>query len=119
MKRIATLLIFVLGSLVLVCGQQSSQGSDSSQMKEMVGTICNADNVSQAGAQATCDESKGGKSAEWVFISDEGKATKIANPDALKGMHGKMKVKCQMKKAAGDGQEQMYVYDVTHLTSGM
>src|SRR6185437_3872901 len=50
MKKIATLLVFVLGSLVLLCGQQSSQGSDKSQMKEMVGTICNADNVTQAGA---------------------------------------------------------------------
>jgi len=119
MKKIATLLVFVLGSLVLLCGQQSSQGSDKSQMKEMVGTICNADNVTQAGAQATCDESKGGKSADWVFISDEGKATKIANPDALKGMHGKMKVKCSMKKDATSAEEQMYLYDVTHIPAGM
>lgn len=117
MKKIATLLVFVLGSLVALYGQQSSKGSDSSQMKEMVGTICNADNVTQAGGQSTCDESKGGKSAEWVFISDEGKATKIANPDVLKGMHGKMKVKCQMKKVSD--QEQMYLYDVTHIPSGM
>lgn len=119
MKKIATLLVFVLGSLVLLWGQQSGEGSDKGQMKEMVGTICNADNVTQAGGQSTCDESKGGKSADWVFISDEGKATKIANPDALKGMHGKMKVKCKMKKESGDSQEQMYLYDVTHLTAGM
>lgn len=119
MKKIATLLAFVLGSLVLLSGQQSSQGSDSSQMKEMVGTICNADNVSQAGGQATCDESKGGKSADWVFINDEGKTSKIANPDALKGMHGKMKVKCKMKKSSADAEEQMYIYDVTHIPAGM
>lgn len=119
MKKIATLLVFVLGSLVLLCGQQSSQGPDNSQAKEMVGTICNADNLTQAGGQSTCDESKGGKSADWVFISDEGKVTKIANPEALKGMHGKMKVKAEMKKMPGQDQSQMYIYDVFHIPAGI
>jgi|SRR6185312_12917201 len=119
MKKIATLLVFALGSLVLLWGQQSGERSDSGQMREMVGTVCNADNVAQAGGQSTCDESKGGKSPEWVFISDEGKATKIANPDALKGMHGKMKVKCKMKKGSDNAEEQMYLYDVTHIPAGM
>ena len=119
MKKIATLFVFVLVSLGLLCGQQSSQVPDNSQAKEMVGTICNADNVTQAGGHSTCDESKGGKSTDWVFISDEGTVTKISNPEALKGKHGKMKVRAKMKKMPGENQNQMYIYDVFHIPAGM
>jgi hypothetical protein len=110
MRKIAGLLVFVLSCMVLL---QAQEAQDKSKGTEMTGIVCNADNVVTNDGKAVCDESKGGKSADMVLIDDQGKATKIANPEKLKGMSGqKVKVKCETK---GDA---MWVYDVQHLSPG-
>lgn len=107
MKRIAGILVFALSSMVLLHAQDKSKGT------EMTGMVCNAGNIVTTDGKAVCDETKGGKSADMVFIDDQGKATKIANPEKLKGMSGKkVKVKAEMQG------ETMMVYDVEHLGPG-
>ncbi|HKD81528.1 MAG TPA: hypothetical protein VKH81_17680 [Candidatus Angelobacter sp.] len=118
MKRIAMLLVFVLVSMIPVLAQQDNGAQDKSARKEMTGTLCNAANVVETAGHATCDESKGGGSDEMVFIDDQGKATTIANPGKMKGMSGqKVKVNCEMKLV--NGQNQMWIYDLQHIPSGM
>ena len=110
MKKIAGLLVFALSCMVLL---QAQEAQDKSKRTEMTGTVCNADNVVTTGGKATCDQTKGGKGTDMVFIDDQGKATKIANPEKLQGMSGqKVKIKCEMKG------EMMMVYDVEHLSPG-
>jgi len=83
----------------------------------MMATACNAGNVVMTDGKATCDQSKGGKSDDMVVIDDQGKATKVANPDKLKGMSGqKVKINCEMKTI--NGENQMWIYDVEHLSPG-
>ncbi|HEX4603839.1 MAG TPA: hypothetical protein VH724_07585 [Candidatus Angelobacter sp.] len=92
MRRIVALAAFAL-SFVFV-----AQGQDNTKAMEMTGVVCNAGNVVTTDGKATCDETKGGKSSDMVFIDDQGKATKIANPKKLKGMSGKkLKMKGKMK----------------------
>jgi hypothetical protein len=118
MKRIATMLVFVLVSAIPLLAQQDNSGQDKSTKKEMTGTLCNAANVVETAGHATCDPSKGGGSDDMVFIDDEGKATTIANPGKMKGMSGqKVKVNCEMKLV--DGQNKMWIYDVQHIPSGL
>ena len=116
MRRMAMLLVFVLGSMIALHAQDASQ--DKGMKKEMTGTLCNAANVVENAGKATCDASKGGGSEEMVFIDDQGRATTIANPEKMKGMSGqKVKVNCEMKLV--NGQNKMWVYDLEHIPSGM
>ena len=109
MKKIAGLLILALCSMAML----QAQDKDKSKGTEMTGTACNAGNVVTTDGKAVCDDSKGGKGSDMVFIDDQGKATKVANPKKLKGMSGKkVKVKGEMKG------EMMMVYDVEHLAGG-
>src|SRR5215467_11530634 len=97
MKRIAGLLVLVLGSAISLYAQDQSQ--DKSQRKEMTGILCNAASVVEKAGIATCDPTKTGGSEDMVFIDDQGKATTIANPEKMKGMSGqKVKVSCETKK---------------------
>ncbi|MBZ5505948.1 MAG: hypothetical protein LAO78_10720 [Acidobacteriia bacterium] len=110
MKRTAGILAFALCSIILLHAQEAQ---DKSKGTEMTGMVCNADSVVTTEGKAVCDETKGGKSPDMVFIDDQGKATKIANPKMLAGMSGKkVKIKCEMK---GD---EIMVYDVGHLGPG-
>lgn len=118
MKRIATLLVFVLVSMIPALAQQDNGAQDKSARKEMTGTLCNAANVVETAGKATCDPTKGGGSDEMVFIDDEGRATTIANPDKMKGMSGqKVKINCEMKQV--NGENKMWIYDLEHIPSGM
>jgi|ERR1700704_5641 hypothetical protein len=111
MKKIAGLLILALCSMAML--QAQDKDKDKSKGTEMTGMACNADNVVTTDGKAVCDDSKGGKGSDMVFIDDQGKATKVANPKKLKGMSGKkVKVKGEMKG------EMMMVYDVEHLAGG-
>ena len=90
MKRIALLLTFVLGSAMLYA-QEKSQGTD------MTGTICDSKCVTQAADKSACDLSCTEKGGDAVFVEDTGKATKIGNPEKIKGYKGKhVKAKCKM-----------------------
>src|SRR5215469_15941666 len=90
MKRIALLLTLVLGSAMLFA-QEKPKAID------MTGTICDSRCVTQTGSQSACDLNCTQKSGDAVFIDDNGKATKIANPEKVKGYNGKhVKTKCKM-----------------------
>ena len=118
MKRIAGLLVLVLGSTIALHAQDQSQDkSQGNQGKEMTGTLCNAANVVEKAGVATCDPTKGGGSEDMVFIDDQGKATTIANPEKMKGMSGqKVKVNGEMKKIKD--QDRMWIYNLEHIPSG-
>ena len=121
MKKIGLLLVFVLGSMISLPAQENRKGAERKGAEhhwtEMVGVICNADNVTQADGKSACDESKGGKAANWVFIDDQGRATKIANPQDLKGEHGKMKVEEEMRKESNE--EKMWIHNLKHISPGV
>jgi hypothetical protein len=90
MKVIASLLTVVLGSALLLA-QEMSKDID------MSGTICDSGCVTQTGGQAACNLKCSQKGGDAVFIDDNGKVTKIANPDKVKGHKGKhVKAKCKM-----------------------
>ena len=104
MKRSAVLFTIVLASLVLLYAQDN-------QPVEMTGWICYSACVTQAAGHATCDANCTDKSGDAVFVEDNGKVTKISNPDIVKGHMGtKMKVKCKMSKdkEAMEIQELLY-----------
>jgi hypothetical protein len=102
MKRTAALLALALGSTMLMSAQDKSKGT------EMTGTICDQKCVKQDAGKATCDSSCTEKSGDAVFVDDQGKATKIANPKMAKGKMGKkVKVHGEMMK-----DDSMKIYDV-------
>lgn len=114
MKRIAGLLVIVLGSWMLIYAQDQSQGGSQDKGHEMTGWICNSKCVNQTAAKAACDETCTDKSGDVVFVDDAGKVTKIANPDMVMDKMGKkVKVKGKMMK----DQDMMEIYNVV-LTAG-
>ncbi|HET8888699.1 MAG TPA: hypothetical protein VFQ41_07330 [Candidatus Angelobacter sp.] len=102
MKRTAALLALALGSTMLMSAQDKSKGA------EMTGTICDQKCVKQDAGKSACDNSCTEKSGVAVFVDDQGKATKIANPKMAKGKMGKkVKVHGEMMK-----DDSMKLYDV-------
>jgi len=90
MKRIALLLTLVLGSAMLYAQEKP-------KAIEMSGTICDSKCVTQTGSQSACDLNCTQKGGDAIFVDDNGKATKIANPEKVKGYKGKhVKAKCKM-----------------------
>ena len=91
MKRSAALGAIVLASLILLYAQDN-------KATEMTGWVCNSTCVTQSAGHATCDANCADKSGAAVFVQDNGKVSKINNPDMVKGKMGqKIKVKCNMK----------------------
>lgn len=118
MRKNATLVAFVLASVIPLIGQHDN-AQDSNKGTEEMGIICNADNVTESNGKSTCDERKNGKSADWVFIDQQGNATTIANPQDLKGEHGKVMVHEEMRQDKVKHQERMWIYNLQHISSGM
>jgi|ERR1051326_8128805 hypothetical protein len=115
MKRMTgtSVLVVALSLVAVLQAQDQPKGKG----MEMTGTACNAGNVVTTEGKAKCDETKGGKSSDMVVIDDQGRATKVANPEKLKGMSGqKVKINCEMKTIKGENQ--MWIYDVEHLSPG-
>jgi hypothetical protein len=109
MRRIAGLLVLFLGSTMLMYSQDKGKGS------EMTGWICNSKCVKPNAGVAACDANCSDKSGDVVFVDDQGKVTKIANPKKVKKEMGKkVKVKGEMMK----DKDMMEVYDVFHLNAG-
>jgi hypothetical protein len=81
MKRIALLLVIILGSATLYA-QEQPKGM------EMTGTICDSKCVTQSAGQSACDLKCTQTGGDAVFVEDNGKVTKIANPDKVKGSMG-------------------------------
>ena len=109
MKRMVALLALVLGTGIFMSAQDQSKGT------EMTGTICDQKCVKQDAGKAACDLSCTETSGEAVFVDDEGKATKVANPEVCKGKMGKkVKIHGEMMK----DQDMMQVYDVVLANAG-
>ena len=107
MKRSAQVLTMVLASFALLLAQ--------SKPMEMTGVICNSTCVTQSGGQASCDANCTDKSGDAVFVEDNGKITKISNPEMVKGKMGqKVKVKCNMSK----DKQAMEVLEVVLANAG-
>ena len=109
MKQTALLLAIVLGSAMLYA-QQASQGVEKQEAQgiEMTGTICDSKCVTQSGSQSACDLNCTKKGGEAVFIEENGKVTKIANPDKVKGYMGKhVKTKAKMMD-----DDRMWIYSI-------
>jgi hypothetical protein len=109
MKRIAALLTLALGTTMFVSAQDKSKGT------EMTGMICDQKCVKQDAGKAACDLSCTEKSGDAVFVDDEGKATKVANPAICEGKMGKkVKIHGKMMK----NQDMIHVYDVVFANAG-
>ena len=92
MKQIVLLLMLVVASTTLYAQQKS-------QAINMTGTICDSKCVTQNGSQSSCDSNCTQNDGDAVFVDDNGKATKIANPEKVKGYKGKhVKAKCKMNE---------------------
>lgn len=92
MKRKAVLFTLLAAFVVLLYAQEN-------QPVEMTGWICSSGCVKQSAGHATCDASCNDKSGDMVFVQDNGKITKITNPDMAKDKMGqKVTAKCQMSK---------------------
>ena len=118
MKRLLGLLTIVLGSTLLLSAQDMGKSdTDKSSIKgtEMTGTLCDTKCVKQDAGKASCDLNCTEKSSEATFIDDEGKATKVANPEMTLGKMGKkVKVHCDMMK----DKAEMKIYDVVFANAG-
>ena len=91
MKRIVGLSILVLAFMLSVYAQ------DQVKSTEHTGYICNSKCVNHDKPTAACDASCTDTSGDVVFVDDQGKTTKIHNPDKVKGHMGhKMKVNSHM-----------------------
>jgi hypothetical protein len=107
MKRNATLFVVALASVIFLYAQDNAP-------VEMTGWICTSACATQSAGHASCDASCAGndKNGDVVFVDDNGKVTKISNPDMVTGKMGqKVKVKCKMD----ENKEFMQILDVaTH-----
>jgi len=113
MKRMAAILAIVLGCSAMTLAQEKSEPAGS-QGTEMSGVLCNAKCVKQDAGKAACDSGCTANGHEVVFIDDEGKVTKVANPGMAKGKMGKkVKVRGEMKK----DKDTMEIYNIS-LTAG-
>lgn len=109
MKRTGALLALALGAATFLSAQEKSKGT------EMTGTFCDQKCVTQDAGKAACDLSCTEQSGEAVFVDDQGKATKVANPEMCKGKMGKkVKIHGKMKK----DQNMIQVYDVVFANAG-
>jgi len=119
MKRILGLLTIVLGSTLLLSAQDTSKGGTdqaaATQGTEMTGMLCDTKCVKQDGDKASCNSDCSRNSGEVTFIDDEGKATKVANPEVARGKMGK---RVMIHEDMVKDTHQMKVYDVVFRNAG-
>jgi hypothetical protein len=114
MKRIAGLMALALGFTLSMAAQDNGKNS-SGKGTEMTGTLCGAKCVKQDSGKAACDSGCTAKSKDIVFIDEQGKATKVANPGMAKGKMGqKVKIHGEMMQ----GKDEMKLYDVVLANAG-
>jgi hypothetical protein len=106
MKRVALLLAVVLGSAMAYAQDKGMN---------MTGTICDSKCVTQNAGQSACDLNCTQTGGDAIFIEDNGKATKIANPEKVKGyMAKRVKVRCDMAESGN----MMNIYEIYSLGPG-
>ena len=93
MKRMILLVALAIGmNPFLFAGDKHKES-------EMTGTICDQRCVTQDADKAACDPSCTEQTGQTVFIDDQGKTWKVANPAVCEGHMGKkVKVKCKKMK---------------------
>jgi hypothetical protein len=95
MKRTVGLSIMVLGMMMFVYAQDENKSTG--HTGEHMGWICNSKCVNHDKPAATCDVNCTDTTGDVMFVDEQGKSTKISNPEKVKGQMGKkMKVKYQM-----------------------
>jgi hypothetical protein len=113
-KKLAAIAVLALGSAAML---QAQDMKDKGMMKgtEMTGVVCASKCVNTTSTPASCNAGCTDKGGDAVFIDDQGKVTKIANPKMVKKVLGKkVKMHAEMMK----DKDEMEVYDVTHLGPG-
>ena len=117
MKRIAWVLVVVLGSAMYMYPQNAGQAptKDMGQATTMTGMLCNTKCVTQSSGQAACDAKCAESSGEIVLIDDKGQILKIANQEKVQEHVGK-KVKMSCRRVPG-AENTMYV-DTVSLYGG-
>src|SRR5579859_942526 len=88
MKKLTGLLALVLGCTLSLAAQDAGKSS-LGKVTEMTGVLCDAKCVKQDAGKSACDSGCTASSKGVVFIDDQGKATKVANPKMAKGKMGK------------------------------
>jgi hypothetical protein len=107
MKRSTALLVIVLGSVMLYA-------QDGPRGHEMTGTICDSKCVTQIAGQSSCDLNCTQKGGDPVFVEDNGRVTKVANPEKCQGnMMKRVKVMCDMTP-----EHTMTIYEIYSLGPG-
>lgn len=96
MKRLVCIIVLVFAVNPLLFAGDKDKGSD------MTGTVCDQKCVKQDAGKASCDTSCTEQSGQAMFIDDQGKAWKVANPAMCKGKMGK-KVKVNGKQMEDPG----------------
>ena len=94
MKRNAALFTIVIASLFLLYAQDNPP-------TEMTGWICSSACVTQTPGHAACDANcaANDKGGSVVFVSEDGKVSKISNPDMAKDKMGQqVRMKCRVAK---------------------
>jgi hypothetical protein len=110
MKRIAWLLIAVLGLAISLYAEGTGKSMD------MTGWLCNSKCVTQSAGHAACDQNCSEKSGDVVLVDDQGKVVRIANQDKVMPLKGKkVKMKCHRDK---DNKDTMYVDTVSLYEGG-
>jgi hypothetical protein len=109
MKRMTVLLALALGTTTLMSAEDKSKGT------EMTGVICDQKCVKQDEGKAACDLSCSETGGGAIFVDDQGKATKVANPAICEGKMGK-KVKIHGKMMKNN--DMMQIYDVVFANAG-
>jgi hypothetical protein len=89
MTKIGALVLAVICFTIVMCAQDMSKSQDSGKAKQMSGTICAANCVTQQSNLATCDRTCTDKTGGAVFITDNGEVKQIANQEICKGHMGK------------------------------
>ena len=119
MKQILGLLTIILGSTLLLSAQDTSKGGtdQGAAMKgtEMTGMLCDTKCVKQDGDKASCNPDCTRNSGEVTFIDDDGKATKVANPEVARGKMGK---RVMIHEDMVKDTHEMKVYDVVFRNAG-
>jgi hypothetical protein len=114
MKKSAAILVMVLACTLFTAAQEKGKSSET-KGTEMTGVLCYATCIKQEMGKASCDSNCSGKENDVVFIDDEGKATKVANPKIAKGKMGK---KVKVHGGMMQDKDMMEIYDVSALTRG-
>jgi hypothetical protein len=92
-----------------------AQDANSTQKKQVTGTICNSACVVQQNNLATCDRNCTDKTGATVLVDDQGKVMKISNPQ-MAASHMYKRVKCTAVPSEKEREESLEITELQDLT---